>query len=66
MKTISGLCLPDSASHERKKILGAFGAELVITAGDEGTDGAIRKVKEMVAADMVIVKEEAQRFSRDD
>jgi S-sulfo-L-cysteine synthase (O-acetyl-L-serine-dependent) len=45
------LCLPDSASHERKKILGAFGAELVITAGDEGTDGAIRKVKEMVAAD---------------
>jgi S-sulfo-L-cysteine synthase (O-acetyl-L-serine-dependent) len=45
------LCLPDSASHERKKILGAFGAELVITAGDEGTDGAIRKVKELVAAD---------------
>jgi cysteine synthase B len=45
------LCLPDSASHERKKILGALGAELVITAGDEGTDGAIRKVKEMVAAD---------------
>jgi S-sulfo-L-cysteine synthase (O-acetyl-L-serine-dependent) len=45
------LCLPDSASDERKKILGAFGAELVITPGDEGTDGAIRKVKEMVAAD---------------
>ena len=44
------LCLPDSASHERKKILGAFGAELVITPGDEGTDGAIRRVKEMVAA----------------
>ena len=34
-----------------KKILGAFGAELVITPGDEGTDGAIRHVKEMVAAD---------------
>ena len=45
------LCLPDSASHERKKILGAFGAEMVITPGDEGTDGAIRRVKEMVAAD---------------
>jgi S-sulfo-L-cysteine synthase (O-acetyl-L-serine-dependent) len=44
------LCLPDSASHERKRILGAFGAELVITPGDEGTDGAIRRVKEMVAA----------------
>jgi cysteine synthase B len=45
------LCLPDSASHERKRILGAFGAELVITPGDQGTDGAIRRVKEMVAAD---------------
>src|SRR6266849_6970805 len=45
------LCLPDSASHERKRILGAFGAELVITAGDEGTDGAIRKVHEMVKTD---------------
>jgi cysteine synthase B len=45
------LCLPDSASHERKKILGAFGAELVITPGDEGTDGAIHRVKQMVAAD---------------
>jgi S-sulfo-L-cysteine synthase (O-acetyl-L-serine-dependent) len=44
------LCLPASASHERKKILAAFGAELVITPGDEGTDGAIRRVKEMVAA----------------
>src|SRR3984893_5325284 len=45
------LCLPDSASHERKRILGAFGAELVITAGDEATDGAIRRVHEIVAAD---------------
>ena len=43
------LCLPDSASHERKRILGAFGAELVITPGDEGTDGAIGKVREIVA-----------------
>src|SRR6266852_6008507 len=45
------LCLPDSASHERKRILGAFGAELVITPGDEGTDGAIRTVHEIVGAD---------------
>ena len=44
------LCLPDSASHERKRILAAYGAELVITPGDEGTDGAIRKVREIVAA----------------
>jgi len=45
------LCLPDSASVERKRILSAFGAELVITPGDLGTDGAIRKVHEIVAAE---------------
>src|SRR6202790_2799177 len=45
------LCLPDSASQERKRILAAFGAEMVITPGDEATDGAIRRVHQMVAAD---------------
>ena len=45
------LCLPDSASPERKRILAAYGAQLVITPGDEGTDGAIRKVREIVAAE---------------
>lgn len=45
------LCLPDSASLERKRILGAYGAELVITPGDEGTDGAIRKVQKIVATE---------------
>src|ERR1700694_606808 len=43
------LCLPDSASHERKRTLEAFGAELVITPGDDGTDGAIRRVQKIVA-----------------
>jgi cysteine synthase B len=45
------LCLPASASHERKRILTAYGAELVITPGDEGTDGAIRRVQEIVKAE---------------
>jgi cysteine synthase B len=45
------LCLPDSASPERKRILTAYGAELVITPGDEGTDGAIRRVQKIVSAD---------------
>ena len=45
------LCLPDSASQERKRMLAAFGAELVITPGDEATDGAIRRVQQIVAAD---------------
>jgi S-sulfo-L-cysteine synthase (O-acetyl-L-serine-dependent) len=45
------LCLPDSASLERKRILTAFGADLVITPGDLGTDGAIHRVHEIVAAE---------------
>ena len=43
------LCLPENASPERKLILKAFGAELVLTDPLEGTDGAIRKVRAMVA-----------------
>jgi cysteine synthase B len=45
------LCVPASASIERKRILRAFGAELVLTDPGEGSDGAIRKVRELYAAD---------------
>ncbi len=45
------LCLPDSASEERRRILKTLGAELIITSGDEGTDGAIRRIREIVATD---------------
>jgi cysteine synthase B len=45
------LCLPTSASPERKQILGAYGVEIVYTPGDEGTDGAIRRVREVYQAD---------------
>jgi cysteine synthase B len=44
------LCLPESASLERKRILKAFGAVLRITPGDEATDGAIRRAREIYAA----------------
>jgi S-sulfo-L-cysteine synthase (O-acetyl-L-serine-dependent) len=45
------LFLPHSASEERKRILHAYGAGLVMTPGDEGTDGAIRRVRELAAAE---------------
>ncbi len=45
------LCLPMNASMERKRILKAYGAELVLTPADEGSDGAIRAVREIVKAD---------------
>ena len=43
------LCLPSSASPERKNILHAYGVDIVYTPGDEGTDGAIRRVKQVYA-----------------
>jgi cysteine synthase B len=43
------LFLPENASPERKLILKAFGAELVLTNPLEGTDGAIREVRRVVA-----------------
>src|SRR6202795_258063 len=45
------LCLPASASEERKKILAAYGADTVITPGDEGSDGAILRAREIMAAE---------------
>src|SRR5205823_11516915 len=42
------LFLPENASPERKLILRAFGAELVLTDPLEGTDGAIREVRRVV------------------
>jgi len=45
------LCLPSSASPERKQILQAYGVEIVYTPGDEATDGAIRRVREIYEAD---------------
>jgi S-sulfo-L-cysteine synthase (O-acetyl-L-serine-dependent) len=43
------LCVPASASPERKKILRTFGAELILTDAAEGSDGAIREVRRRYA-----------------
>jgi len=45
------LCLPDNASPERKMILRALGAELLMTDPLEGTDGAIREARRLKAAE---------------
>jgi S-sulfo-L-cysteine synthase (O-acetyl-L-serine-dependent) len=45
------LCLPGNASSERKRILKAYGAEIVLTDAGEGSDGAILKCREIYAAD---------------
>ena len=45
------LALPANASEERKQILRAYGAELILTDPMEGTDGAQERVKEIVRND---------------
>jgi len=45
------LVMPDTMSIERRKLLRAYGAELILTPGAEGMRGAIRVANEMAAAD---------------
>ena len=45
------LCMPASVSVERRKVLEALDAEVVLTPAHEGTDGAIRKAQQMIADD---------------
>ena len=43
------LCMPSNVSTERKRILKAYGAQIVYTDPGDGSDGAIRKARELAA-----------------
>ena len=45
------LYMPDSVSTERQLILKAYGAEILLTPGKEGTDGAIRRAHQLLDAE---------------
>ena len=43
------LCVPENVSHERKRILQAYGATILFTDPGEGSDGAMRLARELAA-----------------
>jgi cysteine synthase A len=43
------IVMPETMSIERRKLMGIFGAELVLTLGSEGMSGAIKKAEELSA-----------------
>lgn len=45
------IVMSDAVSPERRKMIAAFGAKIILTPGEQGTDGAIKKTKELAAAD---------------
>jgi len=45
------LVMPDSVTEERKQLCTAYGARIVYTDAFSGSDGALRRVREMIAAD---------------
>jgi len=45
------IVMPENMSEERKKIIAALGAELILTPAERSLDGCLEKIRELAAAD---------------
>ncbi|MBS4179711.1 cysteine synthase A [Lederbergia citrea] len=57
------LVMPDTMSMERRNLLRAYGAELVLTPGSEGMNGAIKKANELASENGYFIPQQFENFA---
>lgn len=57
------IVMPDSMSKERRDLIKAYGAELILTNGEEGMNGAIEKAKELAKKDNYFMPQQFENIA---
>ena len=57
------IVMPDSMSKERRELIKAYGAELILTDGEEGMNGAIEKAKELAKKDNYFMPQQFENLA---
>ena len=57
------IVMPDSMSKERRELIKAYGAELILTDGAEGMNGAIKKAKELSEQDNYFMPQQFENLA---
>ncbi len=57
------IVMPDSMSKERRDLIKAYGAELILTDGAEGMNGAIEKAKELAKQDNYFMPQQFENLA---
>ncbi|MGL4849755.1 MAG: cysteine synthase A [Clostridium sp.] len=57
------IVMPDSMTKERRSLIGAYGAELVLTEGAKGMKGAIEKAKELGAEEGYFIPQQFENIA---